>query len=228
MQGAKGIHPARVDPAVEFGPLLGEEPAVRDIRLRARQVDHAVRWSAPGEKHYTALYPTVDEAVDGSCKMLSKLGSAACHRAEGHTGVRETPTLARRRAVGAEQVERLGGPGHGAYAAVVPRSYIQAIPQGTKMIGDRQGRRHRQEQVPDRRRRTAGDRNRDADGRRRRRGRGRPDANTNAGTADPAVSDAPDRELRVSASGARRRVLPSSSVGEESLSPNHPDTSSRF
>ena len=27
MQGAKGIHPARVDPAVEFGPLLGEEPA---------------------------------------------------------------------------------------------------------------------------------------------------------------------------------------------------------
>ena len=26
----------------------------------------------------------------------------------------------------------------------------------------------------------------------------------------------------------RRRVLPSSSVGEESLSPNHPDTSSRF
>ena len=27
---------------------------------------------------------------------------------------------------------------------------------------------------------------------------------------------------------AVRRVLPSSSVGEESLSPNHPDTSSRF
>ena len=26
----------------------------------------------------------------------------------------------------------------------------------------------------------------------------------------------------------RSRVLPSSSVGEESLSPNHPDTSSRF
>ena len=47
--------------------------------------------------------------------------------------------------MGAEQVERLGGPGHGAYATVVPRSYIQAIPQGTKMIGDRQGRRHRQE-----------------------------------------------------------------------------------
>ena len=43
MQGAKGIHPARVDPAVEFGPLLGEEPAVRDIRLRTRQVDRAVR-----------------------------------------------------------------------------------------------------------------------------------------------------------------------------------------
>ena len=43
MQGAKGIHPAGVDPAVEFGPLLGEEPAVRDIRLRARQVDHG-RW----------------------------------------------------------------------------------------------------------------------------------------------------------------------------------------
>ena len=36
MQGAKDIYPARVDPAVEFGPLLGEEPAVRDIRLRAR------------------------------------------------------------------------------------------------------------------------------------------------------------------------------------------------
>ena len=34
MQGAKGIHPARVDPAVEFGPLLGKEPAVGDIRLR--------------------------------------------------------------------------------------------------------------------------------------------------------------------------------------------------
>ena len=30
------------------------------------------------------------------------------------------------------------------------------------------------------------------------------------------------------AAGARGRVLPSSSVGEESLSPNHPDTSSRF
>ena len=43
MQGAKGIHLARVDPAVEFGPLLGEEPAVCDIRLRARQVDRAVR-----------------------------------------------------------------------------------------------------------------------------------------------------------------------------------------
>ena len=42
MQGAKGIHPARVDPAVEFGPLFGEEPAVRDIRLRTRQVDRAV------------------------------------------------------------------------------------------------------------------------------------------------------------------------------------------
>ena len=27
---------------------------------------------------------------------------------------------------------------------------------------------------------------------------------------------------------SERRVLPSSSVGEESLSPNHPDTSSRF
>ena len=28
--------------------------------------------------------------------------------------------------------------------------------------------------------------------------------------------------------GGRRPVLPSSSVGEESLSPNHPDTSRRF
>ena len=26
MQRAKGIHPARLEPAVEFGPLLGEEP----------------------------------------------------------------------------------------------------------------------------------------------------------------------------------------------------------
>ena len=45
------------------------------------------------------------------------------------------------------------------------------------------------------------------------------------------------RASRLNAGGARtvrapirygRRVLPSSSVGEESLSPNHPDTSSRF
>ena len=36
MQRAKGIHPARVDPVVEFGPLLGEEPALGYIRLRAR------------------------------------------------------------------------------------------------------------------------------------------------------------------------------------------------
>ena len=36
-----------------------------------------------------------------------------------------------------------------------------------------------------------------------------------------------DRKGRFSA-GRKRAVLPSSSVGEESLSPNHPDTSSRF
>ena len=57
MQGAKGIHPARVDPAVEFGPLLGEEPAVRDIRLRARQVDHAVRRVVVADHEHRAPAP---------------------------------------------------------------------------------------------------------------------------------------------------------------------------
>ena len=57
MQGAKGIHPARVDPAVEFGPLLGEEPAVRDIRLRARQVDHAVRRVVVADHEHRAQTP---------------------------------------------------------------------------------------------------------------------------------------------------------------------------
>ena len=57
MQGAKGIHPARVDPAVEFGPLLGEEPAVGDIRLRARQVDHAVRRVVVADHEHRAPAP---------------------------------------------------------------------------------------------------------------------------------------------------------------------------
>ena len=57
MQGAKGIHPARVDPAVEFGPLLGEEPAVRDIRLRARQVDRAVRRVVVADHEHRAPAP---------------------------------------------------------------------------------------------------------------------------------------------------------------------------
>ena len=57
MQGAKGIHPARVDPAVEFGPLLGEEPAVRDIRLRTRQVDRAVRRVVVADHEHRAPAP---------------------------------------------------------------------------------------------------------------------------------------------------------------------------
>ena len=57
MQGAKGIHPARVDPAIEFGPLLGEEPAVRDIRLRTRQVDRAVRRVVVADHEHRAPAP---------------------------------------------------------------------------------------------------------------------------------------------------------------------------
>ena len=57
MQGAKGIYPARVDPAVEFGPLLREEPAVRDIRLRARQVNHAVRRVVVADHEHRAPPP---------------------------------------------------------------------------------------------------------------------------------------------------------------------------
>ena len=57
MQGAKDIYPARVDPAVEFGPLLGEEPAVRDIRLRARQVNHAVRRVVVADHEHRAPTP---------------------------------------------------------------------------------------------------------------------------------------------------------------------------
>ena len=42
MPGAKGVHPARFDPTVQLGPLLGEKTAVPDIGFRASEIDLAM------------------------------------------------------------------------------------------------------------------------------------------------------------------------------------------
>ena len=57
MQSAKGIHPARVEPVVELRPLLGEEPAVGDIRLRACKVDRVVRRVVVADHEHRAPTP---------------------------------------------------------------------------------------------------------------------------------------------------------------------------
>ena len=55
MQSTKGVHPARFDPAVEFGPFLGEESAVLDIGFRPSEVDLVMRGIVIADhKHRTA------------------------------------------------------------------------------------------------------------------------------------------------------------------------------
>ena len=69
MERAKGVHPAGLQPAVDLGPLFGQEAAVPDIGLGPREVDLAVRGVEVADREHRAaaahlLYPLEDRPVE--------------------------------------------------------------------------------------------------------------------------------------------------------------------
>ena len=64
MQGAKGVHPSRFEPAVQLGPLLGEKTAVPDIGFRAGQVDLAVGGIVIPDHEHRASAPQLLHPVE--------------------------------------------------------------------------------------------------------------------------------------------------------------------